>query len=147
MKKLITFICIAILSSVNIFAQPEMPDKKSGDIKSKLLNVEIKYADEISSRISPLLNILLNRIDSREDLYAQLPESAGHLGEILYFYRNESNNLVVPVFIKTSSPGYTQTKIAEFEGKTGTVAGDIYYSSNTTPKDQRIGSVTGNNIY
>jgi minor extracellular serine protease Vpr len=125
MKKLITFICIAILSSVNIFAQPEMPDKKSGDIKSKLLNVEIKYADEISSRISPLLNILLNRIDSREDLYAQLPESAGHLGEILYFYRNESNNLVVPVFIKTSSPGYTQTKIAEFEGKTGTVAGDI----------------------
>ncbi len=129
MKKLILLVIIAALFSINNFAQYNFPafkfDKQSGDYSDKMINMDTKYADYLSNKKSPILNIILNRIAEENGNYSKTSELINQYRDIVYFSADVQNNITIPVFIRTNSVESTRNKIAELGGYTGTIAGDI----------------------
>ncbi len=128
MKNLILLIITVALFSSNNFAQYNFStfnNKKSTDNLDKMINAEIKYADNLSSKKSPILNIVLDKFLDDNGNYNKTSEAINHYRDIMYFYTDEQNILTIPVFIKTSSLESTKSKILAFGGFIGTIAGDI----------------------
>jgi len=128
MKNFITFL-LTILFAANFYSQSGfngiMLEQKSGDLSDRMISVEIKSADEYSSKISSTLNILLNRISDNGGIYVQAPKSISSLKEIVFFHQNELDDIVVPVFIKTASIPSSQSRIFGLGGEVETIAGDV----------------------
>lgn len=129
MKKLMILLLTVALFGVNNFAQYNFSgfknNKKTTEDLGKMINAEIKYADNLSSKKSPVLNLLLNRISAENGTHNKTSEAISHFRDILYFYTDEQSTLMIPVFIKTNSLESTKSKISEQGGSIGTIAGDI----------------------
>ncbi|HRP92855.1 MAG TPA: S8 family serine peptidase, partial [Ignavibacteriaceae bacterium] len=128
MKNLLLLIITVALFSSNNFAQYNFStfnNKKSIDNLDKMINAEIKYADNLSSKKSPILNIVLDKILDDNGNYNKTSEAINQYRDIMYFYIDAQNILTIPVFIKTSSLESTKNKILELGGFIGTVAGDV----------------------
>nr|HMN25898.1 S8 family serine peptidase [Ignavibacteriaceae bacterium] len=128
MKNLLLLIITVALFSSNNFAQYNFStfnNKKSTDNLDKMINAEIKYADNLSSKKSPILNIVLDKILDDNGNYNKTSEAINQYRDIMYFYIDAQNILTIPVFIKTSSLESTKNKILELGGFIGTVAGDV----------------------
>lgn len=129
MKKIITILLLAAFSMANSFAQLDFsainfPDKSKTDL-SKMVNAEIAYADNLSSKISPLLNLFLSRISKESEGKIKYDSSLNNLKEIMSFYKDDQDVIMVPVFIKTNSVEATKGTLLVLNGKIGTVAEDI----------------------
>jgi subtilisin family serine protease len=129
MKNLITSLLTAVLLSVNIFAQYNFSafnfDKNSNSISGKIINAEIKYADNLSSKINPLLYLLEDKISFDNKTSSLSSESFNYLKDLLYYYFDDQGTVIVPIFIKTNSVETTKNIISSFGGKILTIAGDI----------------------
>ncbi len=129
MKKTILLFLAAVLLSANSFSQIKIPEisieKRSGDNIGKMINAEIKYADQYSKKISPLLNLFLDSILTNKGVYVRIPESKSGLKDLVFFQENEMKEILIPVFIKTLSVLVSESMISVFGGKTQSVAGDI----------------------
>jgi len=129
MKIFTRIIIAAAVITFNIFAQHSIDgfkiSSRSEKDLSKIIQSQTQYADQFSNKISPLLNIFLNRITAEEGLKVKLPESANSFKKVIYFYKDELDDLVIPIFIRTSSITNAINIIAMNNGKVVTVAGDI----------------------
>jgi minor extracellular serine protease Vpr len=129
MKKLITILLAVTLSAAGAYSQNKLfrfnLENRSGDLSGKIVNTEIKNGDQFSNKISPVLNLFLNRVSEQGGVYVRLPESVNTLNKIIFFYQNEMDDLIIPLFIKTRSSISTESVISAFGGKVETVAGDI----------------------
>jgi subtilisin family serine protease len=129
MKNIITLLITAAVFSLNIFSQQNTNgfrvNPRSPLDQDKIVPGIIQYGDESSNKISPLLNIFLDRITVEKGIKVQLPESAYGLKKIIYFYEDELNDLRIPVFIRTNSVTAATNIITMYNGKIGTIAGDI----------------------
>lgn len=129
MKNILLLLLASILLSVNSFSQTNNSwinlERRSGEHTDKVVNVEIKYADQFSNKISPLLNMFLNSISANKGVHVQVPESISGLKELIFFHQNEMDDILLPVFIRTSSVSASESMISALGGKTETIAGDI----------------------
>lgn len=129
MKKLITLLITTLLFSAGIFAQYGISgsdfNKKHGDNSGKIVKAEIMESDNLSSKLSPLLNMLLSRILNDNGQFGKLPQSVSSLRQMAFFYKNDVNEIIIPVFIKTNSIELLKNRITESGGRVGTIAGDI----------------------
>lgn len=50
-------------------------ENKTGVLSGKIVNAEIKNEDQFSNKISPILNLFLNRVSEEGGVYVRLPES------------------------------------------------------------------------
>ncbi len=128
MKNLLLLIITVALFSSNNLAQYNFStfnNKRSTDNLDKMINAEIKYADNLSIKKSPILNMVLDKILDDNGNYNKTSETINQYRDIMYFYMDVQNILTIPVFIKTSSLEATKGKILELGGIIGTVAGDI----------------------
>jgi len=129
MKKLITILLFAAFGMANSFAQFDFseinfPDKSKTDL-TKMVKTEISYADNLSSKISPMLNLFLNKVLNHKGSAIELYESLNQLSQIIYFYKGAEDECIVPVFIKTNSVESTEGAISSLGGKVGTIADNI----------------------
>ncbi|MBS4035336.1 MAG: S8 family peptidase [Ignavibacterium sp.] len=129
MKNLFLLLLASILLSVNSFSQLKYSginlEGRSGEHPDKIISSEIKSADQFSNKISPMLNIFLDNISSNKSVHVRVPESIGSLKELIFFHQNEMDDILLPVFIRTSSIPALESMISFLGGKTETVAGDI----------------------
>lgn len=129
MKIFTKIIIAAAVLSFNIFAQNSIDgfriDSRSDNDLNKIIQMETQYADQYSSKISPLLNNFLNKINMDEGIKVKLPESFSAFKKIIYFYKDELDDLVIPIFFRTSSLAEAINIIAINKGKVLTIAGDI----------------------
>ena len=129
MKKLITILLAVALFAADSYSQNKFSginfEKRTGDLSGKIVNTEIKNGDQISNKINPMLNLFLNRVSDRGGVYVRLPESISSLNKIIFFYQNEIDDLIIPLFIKTRSTISTESIISGFGGKVETIARDI----------------------
>lgn len=129
MKKTILLFLTAVLLSVNSFSQIKIPEismqKRDADNKGKLINTDIKYADQFSRKISPLLNLFLDSVSTNKGVYVRVPESMSGLKDLVFFHEDEIKEILLPVFIKTSSIPASESMISILGGKTQSVIGDI----------------------
>jgi minor extracellular serine protease Vpr len=129
MKKLITILLLAAIGMANSFAQIDFsainfPDKSKTDL-SKMVNAEISYADNLSSKISPMLNLFLNKVLNHKGTGIELYESLNQLSKLIYFYQGAEDECIVPVFIKTNSVELIEGTVSSLGGKVGTIADNI----------------------
>jgi minor extracellular serine protease Vpr len=129
MKKLITILLLAAFGMANSFAQLDfsainIPDKSKTDL-SKMVNAEIAYADNLSSKISPMLNLFLSRMSKESEGKTKYDSPLNNLKEIMSFYKDDKDVIMVPVFIKTNSVEATTGTLSVLNGKIGTIAEDI----------------------
>jgi len=93
MKIFTRIIIAAAVFSFNIFAQHSIDgyriSSRSEKDLSKIIQAQTQYADQFNNKISPLLNIFLNKITVEEGLKVQLPESANTFKEVIYFYKDD----------------------------------------------------------
>jgi|WetSurMetagenome_2_1015567.scaffolds.fasta_scaffold24790_2 minor extracellular serine protease Vpr len=129
MKNLITILIIAAVFSLNIFSQQNTQgfrvNAKSKQDLSKIVQGVTQYTDQTSNKISPLLNIFLNKITLEGGVKVKLPESFSTFKKVIYFYQNELNDLKVPIFVRTNSVTSAINIITTYNGKIETVTGDI----------------------
>ncbi len=129
MKNLITILLTAVVFTLNIFSQQNgegfRVNPKSIQDQNKIVLGEIQFRDGISDKISPLLNIFLDRITTVKGVKVKLPESVYGLKKIICFYGNDLNDLNIPLIIRTNSVTSAKNTIIMLGGKIGTVAGDI----------------------
>jgi subtilisin family serine protease len=129
MKIFTKIIIAAAVLSFNIFAQLNIDgfriNPRSEKDLNKIIQLETQYADQFSNKISPLLNIFLNKINMDEGIKVKLPESFSTFKKIISFYKDELDDLVIPIFLKTSSLTDAINSIEMNNGKIVTVAGDI----------------------
>lgn len=129
MKKLITILLAVTLFAANGYSQNKFSglnfENKTGDLSGKIVNAEIKNEDQFSNKISPVLNLLLNRVSEEGGVYVRLPESVNTYNKIIFFHQNELDDIIIPLFIKTRSSISTESIISAFGGRVETVAGDI----------------------
>ena len=122
-------IMIGAVFSLNIFFQlfPQgfRVNTKSEQDLNKIVQGATQYADQTSNKISPLLNIFLNKIDIEKGIKVQLPESVNTFKKVIYFYEDELSDLKVPIFVKTNSVASAINIITTNNGKIETVTGDI----------------------
>lgn len=128
MKNLITILLAVTLFSANGYSQNNFselkPENRTGDFSAKIVNAEIKTGDQFSNKISPVLNLFLNRV-FKEGVYVRLPETVNTLNKIIFFHQDEADDLAIPLFIKTQSVISSESIISAFGGKVKTIAGDI----------------------
>lgn len=96
MKNLLLLIITVALFSSNNFAQYNFStfnNKKSIDNLDKMINAEIKYADNLSSKKSPILNIVLDKILDDNGNYNKTSEAINQYRDIMYFYIDAQNIL------------------------------------------------------
>jgi hypothetical protein len=129
MKNLITLIIIAVVFSLNIFSQQNTGvfrvSAKSEQDLSKVVQGITQYTDQTSNKISPLLNIFLNKINIEKGIKVRLPESIDTFKKVIYFYNDELDDLMIPIFIKTNSVYDAVNNIKMYKGIISTIAGDI----------------------
>jgi len=129
MKKLITILLLAALGLANSFAQLDfsannLSDKSKTEL-SKRVNAEITHAENLGGKISPMLNLFLSKVLNYKGTPNKLYESLNQLSRVIYFYKGEEDECIVPVFIKTNSVELTEGVIKSLGGKIGTIADDI----------------------
>jgi minor extracellular serine protease Vpr len=129
MKNLISIIMIGAVFSLNIFSQQNtgvfrVNPKFKQDL-NKIVQGVTQYADQTSNKISPLLNIFLNKINVEKGIKVQLPEFVNTFKKVIYFYEDELSDLKVPIFVKTNSVTSAINIITTNNGKIETVTGDI----------------------
>ena len=129
MKKAFLLFLAAVLLSANSFSQIKIPEisieKRNSNDREKIINAEIKYADQYSKKMSPLLNLFLDSISTNKGVYVQVPKSKSGLKDLVFFQENEMKEILLPVFIKTLSVPVSESVISAIGGKTQSVAGDI----------------------
>jgi minor extracellular serine protease Vpr len=129
MKKLITFLLTVTLFSVSNLSQSNFSglniEKRSAEQINKVVSGEIIYSDQLSSKVSPLLNLFLSRISDKGGLQIRLPESLNSLREVMFINKNEMDDLIIPLFIRTRSTVSSESMISSIGGKVETIAGDI----------------------
>ncbi len=126
MKNVITIIIAVIAFSINSFSQissKNFPNLTRGGT-DKLIAADMQSGDQVSSKISPLLNLFLNRVEKNNGMNLQLLESA--FKEVLFFSRNELDHLVVPVFIKAKNISSAESIISSYGGKYNYVSSNIF---------------------
>jgi minor extracellular serine protease Vpr len=116
MKSLVTVLITLLLFSVDLSGQHNFMK----DTKEKLVPSTIEQADELSSKISPLLNNLISRIQKNSTM-----ESASVLKDLIYFYTDDSGIPIIPVLIKSADVSSTLSYLKYNGGTNITVAGDI----------------------
>jgi subtilisin family serine protease len=129
MKNIIFLLLVSIIFSTNSFSQTDFSginlDRRNGEQSNKIVNLEVQCADQFSYKISPLLNLVMNRFSTSNRSYLQSPDSFNWLSNLTFIYQNEKGDILLPVFIKTSSVNSSESKISLLGGKIESIAGDI----------------------
>ena len=122
-------IIAAAIFSFNILAQQSVDgfriNPRSEKDLNKIIQLETQYADQYSKKISPLLNIFLNKINTEQGVKVMLPETFKSFQKVIYFYKDQMDDLIIPIFIKVNSLTDALGTIANYEGKVVTIADNI----------------------
>jgi minor extracellular serine protease Vpr len=128
MKLLITVFLSILVFSLNTTGQSKRDFSNKTFTKNgpnKMISFEVQNGNQLNARISPLLNIFLKRIDKSGGVSVQLSESFSGMKELVYFYKNEFDDILLPVFIKTKNLSATGSSVLAVNGKVSSAAGDI----------------------
>jgi minor extracellular serine protease Vpr len=123
MKRLYILL-FAILFATTALGQ--LADKNISPVTgTNIIQAELKGADDLSRKMSPLLSIFFNRYNKARNLSEDIEAELSPWKEVLSFSMYGRNELTIPVFIKCVSVAAVTAFIENNGGKVFTAAGDI----------------------
>jgi minor extracellular serine protease Vpr len=129
MQRIITLLIAAFLLS-SAFGQTGIKNFQNVNISNKsldkLIPTDIRYGDELSRKLSPLLNIYLSGLEKNPGTMLQTEGSVPGLKGLLSFQEDPIDGLILPVFIKSNNVSASASLIKAYGGKIRATAGDIF---------------------